>query len=120
VAGDELSGLPELLVFARRREGLALLVPPVAVGGGLLAGFYPAMRAARLTPTRHCRRRDELAEELQPATPPNSSARRPREVAGPRAGGLADQVVALGDVRRPAGGFGIRGAGGRQITVELV
>jgi putative ABC transport system permease protein len=40
-------------------EGLTLLVPPAAVAGGLLAacllgalaGFYPAMRAARLTPT---------------------------------------------------------------------
>jgi putative ABC transport system permease protein len=40
-------------------EGLTLLVPAVAVAGGLaaacvlgaLAGFYPAMRASRLTPT---------------------------------------------------------------------
>jgi putative ABC transport system permease protein len=40
-------------------EGLTLLVPPGSVAGGLLAacllgaaaGFYPAMRAARLTPT---------------------------------------------------------------------
>jgi putative ABC transport system permease protein len=40
-------------------EGLTLLVPPAAVAGGLLAacllgalaGLYPAMRAARLTPT---------------------------------------------------------------------
>jgi putative ABC transport system permease protein len=40
-------------------EGLPLLVPPVAVAGGLLAacllgalaGVYPAMRASRLTPT---------------------------------------------------------------------
>jgi hypothetical protein len=27
--------------------------------------------------------------------------------AGPRAGGLTDQVVALGDVRRPPGGLGV-------------
>jgi putative ABC transport system permease protein len=40
-------------------EGLTLLVPPLAVAGGLLAacvlgalaGLYPAMRASRLTPT---------------------------------------------------------------------
>jgi putative ABC transport system permease protein len=40
-------------------EGLTLLVPPVAIAGGLLAacllgalaGLYPAMRASRLTPT---------------------------------------------------------------------
>jgi hypothetical protein len=39
---------------------------------------------------------------------------------GPRAGGLTDEVVALGDVRRPAGGVGVRRGGGRQIAAELV
>jgi hypothetical protein len=43
-----------------------------------------------------------------------------RLVAGPRAGGLADQVVALGDVRGPVRGLGVRRGGGREIAAELV
>src|SRR5262245_589159 len=39
---------------------------------------------------------------------------------GACAGGLADGVVALGDVRRPAGRVGIRRARGSQVAVELV
>ena len=31
-----------------------------------------------------------------------------------------DQVVALGDVRGPAGGLGVRRGGGGQVAVELV
>jgi hypothetical protein len=41
-------------------------------------------------------------------------------IGAPRAGGLADQVVALGDVRGPAGGLGVRHGGGGQVAVELV
>jgi hypothetical protein len=41
-------------------------------------------------------------------------------LAGPRAGGLTDQVVALGDVRRPAGGLGVRRGGGREVAAEFV
>ena len=39
---------------------------------------------------------------------------------GPRAGGSADQVVALGSVRGPEGGLGVRRRGGGQVAVELV
>jgi hypothetical protein len=42
------------------------------------------------------------------------------QLAGPRAGGLADQVVALGDLRGPVGGLGVRRGGGGQVAVELV
>src|SRR6266540_7403196 len=39
---------------------------------------------------------------------------------GPRAGGLADQVVALGDVRGPAGGLGVGRGGGSEVAAQLV
>src|SRR3954447_15456023 len=39
---------------------------------------------------------------------------------GPRAGGLADQVVALADVRGATGGARVRRAGGGQVAAELV
>jgi len=46
--------------------------------------------------------------------------RRDRPSGGPCAGGLTDEVVALGDVRGPTGGLGVRRSGGGQVTVELV
>ena len=39
---------------------------------------------------------------------------------GPRAGGLADQVVALGDVCGPMSGLGVGRSGGREVAAELV
>src|SRR6266849_4686811 len=39
---------------------------------------------------------------------------------GSRACGLADQMVALGDVRGPAGGLCVRRGGGGQVVAELV
>ena len=42
------------------------------------------------------------------------------QLAGPRAGGLVDQVVALGDVRGPAGGLGVGRGGGGQVAAQLV
>src|ERR1700689_1363654 len=44
----------------------------------------------------------------------------PSELGGPRAGGLTDQVVALGDVRSPTGGIRVRRGGGSEIAAELV
>ena len=39
---------------------------------------------------------------------------------GSCAGGLAHQVVALGDDRGPRGGLGVRRGGSRQVALELV
>jgi hypothetical protein len=39
---------------------------------------------------------------------------------GSRAGGLAHQVIALGDVRGATGGLGVRRGGGGQVAGELV
>src|SRR4051794_41867432 len=41
-------------------------------------------------------------------------------VGGPSVGGLTDQMVALGDVRRALGGLDIRRGGSGQVAVELV
>ena len=38
----------------------------------------------------------------------------------PRAGGLTDQMVALGDVGGPTRGFRVRHGGGREVAAELV
>ena len=43
-----------------------------------------------------------------------------RPFGGPRASGLPDQVVTLGDVGGAAGGFGERGGGGVEVAAELV
>jgi hypothetical protein len=40
--------------------------------------------------------------------------------AGPRAGGLPDQVIAFGEVRGPPRGLRVSRARGWQIAVELV
>jgi hypothetical protein len=39
---------------------------------------------------------------------------------GPCTGGLADQVVAFGDVRGPTGCLGVGGGSGRQVAGKLV
>ena len=44
----------------------------------------------------------------------------PTRLGGPCAGGLADQVVALGDGGGPAGGLGVRRGGGREVAAEFV
>src|SRR5829696_7815932 len=49
---------------------------------------------------------------LSEATPP--------QLGGPSAGGLTDQVVALGDVRRAPGGLDVRRGGSGRVAVELV
>src|SRR3954452_5145360 len=59
-----------------------------------------------------------------PGVPPSGrrrSARRPSYSSGGlSAGGLTDQVVALGDVRRAPGGLDVRRRGSGQVSVELV
>jgi hypothetical protein len=52
-----------------------------------------------------------------PATNAGASA---RWIAGPRAGGLANQMVAFGDVRGSTGGLGVRRGGGGQVAAQLV
>src|SRR5512132_2893670 len=44
----------------------------------------------------------------------------PTSLGGPRAGGLTDEVVALGHVGGPTGGIGVRRGGGREVAAELV
>ncbi len=79
------------------------MLPHLFVRGEPAAGG--ARRAGR--PRRRDRRRA--------AGPPLAAA-----VRLPRASGLADQVVALGDVRRAPGGLGVRRGRGRQVAAELV
>jgi hypothetical protein len=67
---------------------------------------------------------------MDPGSPPldrpararlgGSSVTRASTLGGPRAGGLTDQVVALGDVRGPTGGIRVRRGGGREVAAELV
>src|SRR4051812_41673057 len=59
-----------------------------------------------------------------PGVPP-SGRRTPSEttflrLGGPSPGGLTDQLVALGDVRRAPGGLDVRRGGSGQVAVELV
>src|SRR3954466_10588004 len=44
----------------------------------------------------------------------------PGWLGGPGAGGLTDEVVALGDVRGPTGGIRVRRGGGAEVAAELV
>ena len=87
------------------------------------------VRAAQLAPvlTRpHAERRRSAHDEARPARTDDAAvsvwthslSRSSRR--GPRAGGLADEVVALGDVRGSVGGLGVRRRGGGQVAAELV
>ena len=48
------------------------------------------------------------------------SCARPQRRGGPRMGGLTDEMVALGDVRRPVGGLRVGRGGGGQVAAQLV
>src|SRR5215510_1356978 len=69
---------------------------------------------------------DELLGSIGSQLNARASGRRsvrrlfPTLLGGPSAGGLADQVVALGDVRGSTGGFRVRRGGAREVAAELM
>src|SRR3954449_11527077 len=90
-----------------------------------------AWRRSRGTPIRRdeqaggvatrCSRNPGVRESPEPGdTTFLSRAASAELLSGPSAGGLTDQVVALGDVGRAPGGLGIRRGGSGHIAVELV
>src|SRR3954469_7661265 len=87
-----------------------------------------AVAGARVRPPARSARTPARPDLLSPPRPPPSNHSVPATglvraraklsdsgalLGGPRAGGLPDQVLALRDVRGPAGGLRVRRAGGR-------
>src|SRR4051794_8708842 len=90
------------------------LITPVGAARGELD-----IRCARVAALRcgELRGRSRSRAPLAAIAPWGASAAWP---AGSRTRGLADEVVALGDVRRPAGGLDVRRRRGGQVTAQLV